>query len=258
MVFDNGGAIAQKGFNYQNAVISLVAIRNYKKSNFEIYVEASEDFEVHYDENYHACIQVKGMKSMSLAKLLKQSKLKSGEKKPSIIEKNLNSGGLKDDYKIVVYNFTNSDLKEMQEQQDEEELFEKSYLFSDEQKTKINHLNAENLSLIITDFKNNKVSARKYLVGEMASQNISVDNKSDILLDHLDRIISEKAEFILKKDSDKKFKRISAEELNPILQKTMSLAKFETVLSKFDFNEYKKEKINVAKNKIILKSQIVK
>lgn len=253
MVFDNGGAIAQKGFNYQNAVISLVAIRNYKKSNFEIYVEASEDFEVHYDTDYHAYIQVKGMKTMSLAKLLKQSKLKSGNKKPSIIEKNLNSGGLGDKYKIVVYTFTNSDLKEMQEQQDEEELFEKSYLFSDEQKTKINHLNAENLALIITDFENNKVSARKYLVGEMASQNISVDNKSDILLDHLDRIISEKAEFILENDSDKKYKCISAEELNPILQKTMSLARFETVLSKFDFNEFKKEKIKLEKNKIILK-----
>ena len=36
MVKDNGGSIAQKGFNYQNCVISLVAIRNYNKSNFSI------------------------------------------------------------------------------------------------------------------------------------------------------------------------------------------------------------------------------
>lgn len=252
MRFDNGGAIAQKGFNYQNAVISLVAIRNYKKPNFEIYVEASEDFEVQYDGNYHAYIQVKGTKSMSLKKLLSKSKLKSGGEKPSIIEKNLNSGGSEDKYKIVVYHFTENDLKRMQEQHNEEELFEKSYLFSDGQKKQINHPNADNLSLICTDFKNDKISARRYLVGEMASQNISVDNKFDILLDHLDRIISEKAEFILKKEDDRKFKRISAKELNPILQKTIALEKFEIVLSKFGFNEFKKANINLEKNKIIL------
>ncbi|EFI82835.1 dsDNA nuclease domain-containing protein [Listeria grayi] len=252
MRFDNGGAIAQKGFNYQNAVISLVAIRNYKKPNFEIYVEASEDFEVQYDGNYHAYIQVKGTKSMSLKKLLSKSKLKSGGEKPSIIEKNLNSGGSEDKYKIVVYHFTENDLKRMQEQQNEEELFEKSYLFSDGQKKQINHPNADNLSLICTNFKNDKINARTYLKGEMADQNISIDGKSDILLDHLDRIISEKAEFILKKEDDRNFKRISAEELNPILQKTIALEKFGVILSKFDFNEYKKAKINLEKNKIVL------
>ncbi|WP_142236504.1 dsDNA nuclease domain-containing protein, partial [Streptococcus salivarius] len=57
MVRDNGGAIAQKGFNYQNHVISLTAIRNYTKNNFEIFVESDDDFEVLYDDNYHAYIQ---------------------------------------------------------------------------------------------------------------------------------------------------------------------------------------------------------
>ena len=57
MARDNGGAIAQKGFNYQNAVISLVAIRNYKRPNFEIFVEADEDFEVTYGDDYHAYIR---------------------------------------------------------------------------------------------------------------------------------------------------------------------------------------------------------
>ncbi|HFI0640442.1 MULTISPECIES: hypothetical protein [Streptococcus] len=35
MAIGNGGAIAQKGFNYQNCVVSLVAIRNYKKPNLK-------------------------------------------------------------------------------------------------------------------------------------------------------------------------------------------------------------------------------
>ena len=58
MVKDNGGSIAQKGFNYQNCVISLVAIRNYNKSNFSIYVETDEDFEVTYDDCFHASQKV--------------------------------------------------------------------------------------------------------------------------------------------------------------------------------------------------------
>lgn len=259
MKFDNGGAIAQRGFNYQNAVICLVAIRNYKKPNFEIYVEASEDFEVFYDKSYHACIQVKGMKAMSLKKLLKQTALKSGEIKPSIIEKNLGSGSPEDIYKIVVYEFIDSDLKDMQELQDEdEELFEKCYVFSNEQKEKINHPHVDNLSLVITDFKNDKVSARKHLVGEMVEQGISVDDKSDILINHLNSFISEKAEFILKNDRDRKYKRISAEELTPILQKTTSLARFNAILSKFNFNELKNERIKLEKNRIILEYYRIK
>lgn len=118
MVKDNGGSIAQKGFNYQNCVISLVAIRNYNKSNFSIYVETDEDFEVTYDDSYHAYIQVKGQKNMSLKKLLQETK-----ERPSIFEKNLSSGTNDSIYKIVVYNFKESDLKEMQEQIDTEELF---------------------------------------------------------------------------------------------------------------------------------------
>ena len=105
---DNGGAVAQKGFNYQTAVISLVAIRNYRKDNFTIFVEADEDFEVTYDENYHAYIQVKGHKNLTLNKLLK-----SENGKPSILEKNLDNGTIDSYYKIVVYNFSERDLKKM-------------------------------------------------------------------------------------------------------------------------------------------------
>ncbi len=46
MVKDNGGAIAQKGFHFQNHVISLVGIRNYKKRIFQFMLRADDDFEV--------------------------------------------------------------------------------------------------------------------------------------------------------------------------------------------------------------------
>lgn len=44
--FENGGAIAIKGFNFQKAAISFIAIKNYDKPNFHILVEAKDDFEV--------------------------------------------------------------------------------------------------------------------------------------------------------------------------------------------------------------------
>lgn len=127
MVRDNGGAIAQKGFNYQNHVISLTAIRNYTKNNFEIFVESDDDFEVLYDDNYHAYIQVKGKKRIGIEGLLKKNKDKC-----SILEKHLTSGDLHSKYKIVVFHFTEKDLSEMQENTSEE-LFEHSLKLSKEQ-----------------------------------------------------------------------------------------------------------------------------
>lgn len=245
MARDNGGAIAQKGFNYQTAVISFVAIRNYKKSNFEIYVEADEDFEVLYDSQYHAYIQVKGHKTVSLKKLLNSNKGTS-----SIIEKNLRSGTDKDTYKIIVYQFSANDLKKMEEAEDE--LFGRKYIFSEDQKQEINNPRSDNLSLVITDFKTDLESANRFLVGEMNSQGISVDNKATLILSELSSLIAQKSEIIVEEDSDKILKRISATELEPILQKVSALELFETILKKFGFSEIKNKKILIEKNRLIL------
>lgn len=246
MARDNGGAIAQKGFNYQNAVISLVAIRNYKKLNFEIFVEADEDFEVTYGADYHAYIQVKGHKNLSLNKLLSSKK-----SKPSIIEKNLSSGSNDSRYKIVTYSFSANDIKEMIET-DNEELFETGYCFSDTQKNKINNPRSENLSLILTDFQTETVATSKYLIGEMQEQGISVDEKAKLILSELARLITQKSEKEIHTDSDKRLKKITASELNPILQKVYALEKFNIVLEKFNFTEIKKTKIQIEKNKLLL------
>ena len=255
MVQDNGGAIAQKGFNYQNHVISLVAIRNYKKNNFEIYVESDDDFEVLYDDNddnYHAYIQVKGQKKVSIASLLNKKKDKC-----SIFEKHLTPGDEHSKYKIVVFKFKETELSDMQENTSEE-LFEHSLKLSTEQTDKILDKLDEafrtklgNFSLVKTSFQNNFSETRTYLKGELVNQDISVDGRDDLILNELDRLIKQKSEYIIEKDDDKEFKKISSNELQLILKKVTSKAMFECELEKFPLTTYKKAKIKKEEIKII-------
>ncbi|WP_273449076.1 dsDNA nuclease domain-containing protein [Streptococcus ferus] len=253
MAKDNGGAIAQKGFNYQNCVVSLVAIRNYNKPNFSIYIEADEDFEVMYDDDYHAYIQVKGQKSMSIQKLLS-----TANSKPSIFEKNLSSGTDDSTYKIVVYNFKEDDLKEMQEQTNTEELFHSSWLLSDNQKSRVNNQRAENFSLVKTAFDNNISNAKTFLKGELANQKISIDNRDDVILNELLQQIIQKSEKEVQTDADKELKKITSEELNLILQKITAKARFDKELKKFGFTSIKNEKIKREEEKIILEYMTAK
>ena len=148
MVADNGGANAIKGMNYQNAVISLVAIRNYEKEGFELILEADDDFEVLYD-NYHAYIQVKGEQKMSLSKMLNQKK-EGGKEKKSMLDKHFKVGDSKSIYKFVVYNFTQSDLDKMKETDDE--LFNSSLKLSKAQEERINNSKTKRFSIIKTFF----------------------------------------------------------------------------------------------------------
>ena len=252
MVKDNGGAIAQKGFHFQNHVISLVAIRNYKKKNFSIYVEADDDFEVLYDDDYHAYRQVKGQAKMSLAKLLN-----SHNAKPSIMEKNLKVGDDQSIYKIVVFEFATKDLKLMQFNNDE--LFGQSIKLSEFQKNDVekalgNAISSklDNFSIVKTNFPNDFKVARKYLKGELVDQKISVDNRDDVILDELYRLISQKSEFTLKSDEDKSFKQITSTELDSILWKISSKARFEEELSNFSFPTFREEKIKNEELKIIV------
>lgn len=242
---NNGGAIAQKGFNYQNHVISLVAIRNYEKRNFSIFVEADEDFEVTFDDDYHAYIQVKGQK-ISIKKLLARS-----NDKPCILEKNLTSGDDKSKYKIVVIDILDGDLKLLQEQSTvDEELFKKSYRLGSIHRDTIEkelgesfNSKLDNFSLIKTDFDNNSDSARTYLKGELVNAKISVDGRDDSILNELLRLIQQKAEKIIQSEEDKQLKKISADDLTPLLSKLEDKERFKKELEQFGFTSFKKEKI---------------
>lgn len=260
MVKNNGGAYAQKGFNYQNYIISLVAIRNYKKEKFTIFVESNEDFEVLCNDDYHAYIQVKGQK-VSLTKLLKQT-----QNKPSIIEKNLTSGEENSVYKIVVYDFNEDDIDAMIERRDdEEELFENSWRLNEAQKSTVKDKIGEhfkkrldNFSIINSGFKNNSYDARKYLKGEMSDQGISVDNRGDSILNELKTLIELKSEKIIQAEEDKQLKKITADDLNPILLKVSAKDRFVKELQKFGFTSFKEEKIKNEELKIIVDYMFVK
>ena len=257
---NNGGAYAQKGFNYQNYIISLVAIRNYKKEKFTIFVESNEDFEVLCNDDYHAYIQVKGQK-VSLTKLLKQT-----QNKPSIIEKNLTSGEENSVYKIVVYDFNEDDIDAMIERRDdEEELFENSWRLNEAQKSTVKDKIGEhfkkrldNFSIINSGFKNNSYDARKYLKGEMSDQGISVDNRGDSILNELKTLIELKSEKIIQSEEDKQLKKITADDLNPILLKVSAKDRFVKELQKFGFTSFKEEKIKNEELKIIVDYMFVK
>ncbi|MTV82135.1 hypothetical protein [Secundilactobacillus folii] len=72
--------------------------------------------------------------------------------------------------------------------------FSKAYLFGKEQIAMISIYRSRILSLIKTDFTFDFVAATKYLIGEMASEGISVDKKAQIAQGELWQLILQKLE----------------------------------------------------------------
>ncbi|HFI0287851.1 TPA: DUF4297 domain-containing protein [Streptococcus suis] len=254
MVADNGGANAIKGMNYQNAVISLVAIRNYEKEGFELILEADDDFEVLYD-NYHAYIQVKGEQKMSLSKMLNQKKERGKEKK-SMLDKHFEVGDSKSIYKFVVYNFTQSDLDKMKGTDDE--LFNSSLKLSKAQEERINNSKTKRFSIIKTPFEKNMLEAQNYLLGEMANSGIAVDNRVNQVLGELTTIIYRKSEYTIKEESDKKYKKLVSKELKDILLKVSAMEMFDEIVKDLPYTPLKKSRIKTEKLKISTQQTFLK
>ena len=254
MVADNGGANAIKGMNYQNAVISLVAIRNYEKEGFELILEADDDFEVLYD-NYHAYIQVKGEQKMSLSKMLNQKK-EGGKEKKSMLDKHFEVGDSKSIYKFVVYNFTQSDLDKMKGTDDE--LFNSSLKLSKAQEERINNSKTKRFSIIKTPFEKNMLEAQNYLLGEMANSGIAVDNRVNQVLGELTTIIYRKSEYTIKEESDKKYKKLVSKELKDILLKVSAMEMFDEIVKDLPYTPLKKSRIKTEKLKISTQQTFLK
>ena len=254
MVADNGGANAIKGMNYQNAVISLVAIRNYEKEGFELILEADDDFEVLYD-NYHSYIQVKGEQKMSLSKMLNQKK-EGGKEKKSMLDKHFKVGDSKSIYKFVVYNFTQSDLDKMKETDDE--LFNSSLKLSKAQEERINNSKTKRFSIIKTPFEKNLLEAQNYLLGEMANSGIAVDNRVNQVLGELTTIIYRKSEYTIKEESDKKYKKLVSKELKDILLKVSAMEMFDEIVKDLPYTPLKKSRIKTEKLKISTQQTFLK
>lgn len=243
-IIDQGGSISQRGFSFQNAVIILTAIKNYKKENFKMFIESEDDFEVEYSDSYHAYIQVKGHKKVSFKKLMNH---KNGK---SIIEKNLINGDVNSIHKIVVFNFSNNDLKEMKRVYDDE-LFEKGFKFSDKQKKIIEDLiSYRDLTLIVTKFDDDLDESVKYLLGEMSENNILIDNHGENMIKELFFLVNEKSIIVQENDEDRERKKVDRKDFIDIFNKTHSLQRFDKILDSLNYSELNKILIKKARNTI--------
>lgn len=182
---DTGGSNAIKGFNYQKSLISLIAILNHDKKDLSIFVETEDDVVV-LISGIKVFVQAKSSNELSIAKLIKPGK------SSSIIKKNISKGDDNSRFKIAIPNacFSKSDKKSPDSLILEQGLiFDNVYKYSDSQKNKIiDALEKEgvdkdvalrrisNSFIYISDFDSNQERAIKYLIGEMCSHGISVDN----------------------------------------------------------------------------------
>ena len=236
---DNGGAIALKGFNYQNAVASLIAILNYDKDNFLLFIETKDDIEVDIEDK-HVFIQVKGQ-SLSLTNLLSIEN-KNSDNKKCIFSKNIKKNHPKALYHIVLLSLKN-DQKDVIEAS-ENTVFSEEYLYSDEQQNKIiqklkeigfteEELNSKLplCRLYFTPFKNKKEDAAKFLIGCMCDKNIKVDERGKILLNELFSVINQKAEKVIKTPEDIEKKKIDKKYLTKLFETNETYAIKEDILT---------------------------
>ncbi|MCY7994091.1 hypothetical protein [Bacillus haynesii] len=253
--FENGGAIAIKGFNFQKAAITFIAIKNFDKPNFHILVETKDDFEVKYN-GYDAYIQVKSQK-LSLKKLLNSNDGKS------ILEKNLSNGSTNSHFKIFVKGFVESDIKKMV-QITEGNICSPLYSYNDEQKnTILEKLKGnENIKefeeklltsyLYIPPFKDKLSEAITVLLGEMALRDIDVSHKrGQVAINELFTLIDQKSEFIIKTQEDYKKKEILKKDLKEIFKLSSTLDAFDELLKSTSYSFFYKKQIKKEQLKII-------
>lgn len=253
--FENGGAIAIKGFNFQKAAITYIAIKNYDKPNFFILVEAKDDFEVKLD-NYEAYIQVKSQK-LSLKKILNEKEGKS------VLEKNLTNGDENSQYKIFVKGFAQTDIKKMTVI-DNGTICGPLYGYNTDQKNEIINQFKNNSSLTKVEekllssyiyelpFIDKLENAITVLLGEMTYKEIDVGNKrGQIAINELFTLIDQKSEYIVKSEDDYMKKGISQTDLEGIFKLTSTIEMFNEILDATSYTFFKKNKIKKEQLKII-------
>ncbi|MCT4575059.1 MAG: DUF4297 domain-containing protein [Alphaproteobacteria bacterium] len=259
MKANNGGAIAIKGFNYQDAVISLICIKNYMNKDFSIIVENKEDVDI-FLGNKIIFTQIKGTR-LSIAKMTSS--------KDKILVKNLenedkNSKEVR--YKIITLNsFIQKDKKELKEV-NHGVLFKNIYSYSEKQLQIIEKAllkegfsekelknKLKNSYVYFTPFENNFDDSYTFLLGEMSKNNIKVDgNRGQVSLNELAKRIKMASEIVIKdEDYEIKDKTITNEDLKIIfLDNAGYKFKIELLEEISSLNFYQKSKIK----KLILKN----
>lgn len=255
-VSDNGGAIAIKGFNFQKAVAILVMLYNFDNGTFILTPESEEDFVVK-THNLVYYVQVKSIKSLSLAKMLNQQKDKKNSPitGSSIIEKNLVPGQTADHRKIIVSDLIESTKSNLIEVASGLSI-RPSYTWSNKQKQKINselNLNSDQKTRVNSQeifkspFPDDMTSAIIHLTGVMTHNDIEVTHESAIAaLGTLCLEIDIKSELISQIQS----KQITGEFLKNLFDKAQKSKLFEDILDDLKLSSIKKLKINKEKVKI--------
>jgi len=242
--YDNGGAIAIKGFNYQHAVAALIIICNYEKENFNIYLETKDDIEVNYSDN-NFFIQAKSNK-LTLNGLIKTDK-----NNKSILSKSLSKTSDKKHnlYKIATIEFSEQEQKNLNKKAskylfDNNEIYEINYeakkKLADalikqglEEDTLTEKLN--NCYIYFTPFTKNSENSYNYLLGFMNQRNINVDGgRGKLILNELLNLIQQKSEKIINNDEEKECKQINSAYLKSLIKTDQYLKVKDTLVQKLE------------------------
>ncbi|REB10037.1 DUF4297 domain-containing protein [Sporosarcina sp. BI001-red] len=271
---DNGGAEAIRGFNFQKANLILLAINNYMKPNFKIYVEAEDDIVVTFDD-YKAIIQVK-KQSHTFNSLTKKEKPKGlnkdGSKKNteklSILEKNLSAGEKDDVFKIFVKDIGKTDKKRLIVKKPGQ-ICVNLHQLNDEAKTEIlsklpseDKTKLDNFYLHISPLGEEYDDAQTYLIGTLNKNDISVDNNQGrAIIAELTLNIDHKSQHIIQDISDKELKYMDSEYFSNIFITSTAIIKFEKVLDTLQYGDIKstrikKERLKIDLTRVTLKEDI--
>lgn len=273
---DNGGAEAIKGFNFQKANLMLIAINNYLKNNFKIYIEAEDDIVVSY-ENYKACIQVKKQKhTLSTITKPESKKIKDADGKKitklfsSILEKNLSSGTDLDTYKIFVKDIGSTDKKQLNLKKPGS-ICTEIYKLNDEAKERIVQVlpselinKIKNFYFFISPINEDLNEAEKYLIGCLNEINVSVDNnRGRAVIAELSLTIDQKAQEVLSEGVDKEIKAMDTGYFSRVFLTCNTLNEFDNILNSLGYNaivtkQIRNERLKIELNLTTLKMDMKK
>lgn len=213
--YDNGGPYNRMGLNFQDAVAILIAILNYEKEGFTLYLETSDDLEV-FVKDLNVFIQVKNS-NLSINKITELD-----EQSNSIILKNISKNSAKHSkYKIVSKNFAKTDYKHLVEKKGE--LFEDIYVYSDEKKQELieklekcyNNSDLQekidNSCICIPPLAGKLEDKIRYLLGLLNDKNIEISKGKGLsLISTILKDIKIKSERLIFKEEDKEQKKLDA------------------------------------------------
>lgn len=242
--YDNGGAVAIKGFNFQHAVAALIIICNYEKENFSIYLETKDDIEVTYSDN-NFFIQAKS-NQLTLNGLIKADKHNK-----SILSKSLSKTSDKNHnyYKIATVEFSEQEQKNLNKKVSQH-LFNNNEIYEINADAKTKLIDAlikqgieeeackrklNNCYIYFTPFSKNSENSYNYLLGFMNQCNINVDGgRGKLLLNELLNLIQQKAEKVINNDNEKECKQLNSADLKSLIKTDQYLTVKDTLVEKLE------------------------